>query len=174
MRQVEIKSPQDPLFARAFALLSAAFPEAERRERDEQERILQKPDYHFTVLMEDEDLIGIILYWEVGELLFLEHLATLPLLRGRGYGARALSILKELGRPILLEIEPPADELTTRRFGFYRRNGFLLNSHHHIQVKYHPGDPDLELKILSYPALLTDEDYQAFKRYMDREIGFGC
>ena len=174
MHFIEIKEKGDPRLDAALALLEEAFPPQERRDRDEQLRILSKKDYRFTVAVKNGTLVGLLLYWEVGELLFLEHLATRQDLRGRGYGAAALAHLKSKARPILLEIEPPVDDLTTRRRGFYRRNGFVPAPHHHIQVKYHPGDPDLRLDLLCYPTPITAEAYQAFKTYMHREIAFGC
>ena len=127
-------------------------------------------DYHFDLLLEGDALLGIVLYWEVGELIFLEHLATLPQRRNQGLGSVALSLLKEQGRTILLEIEPPVDTLTCRRYGFYQRNGFQMNPYHHIQAKYRHGDPDVELKILSYPRRLTEGEYQDFYAYLLRYI----
>jgi GNAT superfamily N-acetyltransferase len=111
-----------------------------------------------------------VFYWETEHFLFLEHLATRPDKRGQGFGAAALELLKAKGKPIVLEIEPPVDALTRRRLGFYERNGLVLNPYRHIQAKYHPGDDDLELKILSHPRVLTQDEYDAFYAYMIKEV----
>ena len=159
------------LLETALELYESSFPPEERRDRSETERALGKDEYKFSVLTEDGKLLGIMLYWTVDELIYLEHFAILPSLRNKGVGTKALELLKGLGKPVILEIEPPVDELTTRRYGFYKRNGFVMTSHYHIQAKYHLGDPDLELKILSYPEEISREEYLSFYNFMSREIG---
>lgn len=162
---------EHPLFDRAFRLYQSAFPLEERRDDDEHLRVLEKPDYHMDMIMDGENFLGVMLYWETENLVYLEHFTTCPEIRGRGTGAKALELLKAKGKTILLEIEPPVDELTNRRYGFYRRNGFVMNPHYHIQAKYHLGDEDLELKILSWPEILPRRTYLDFIDYMSREIG---
>ena len=159
------------LFEKAFELYKSAFPVEERRDELEQQRVIKKADYHFDLIMSDDDFVGVMLYWETEELVFLEHFTTLPELRGRGYGKGALELLKQKNKVILLEIEPPTDETTQRRYNFYRRNGFAMNPYYHIQAKYHLGDEDLELKVLSYPRVLDQDEYRSFYEYMTREIG---
>ena len=157
-------------FADAFNLYESAFPKDERREMEEQNRVLKKSDYHFDLMLENDSLLGIMLYWEMDEIIFLEHFTTKKELRGKGLGKEALSLLKAKGKTVLLEIEPPTDELTNRRYEFYKRNGFIMNPYYHIQAKYHLGDADLELKILSYPKTLTTDQYLEFYEYMLKEI----
>ena len=159
-----------PLFDRAMALYEAAFPVQERRDPAEHCRVLKKADYHMDLLMEGRDFLGIVLYWETADFVHLEHFSTLPQLRGQGLGTKALALLKSKEKPIILEIEPPEDELTCRRYGFYRRNGFVMNPHDHVQVKYRPNDPDVPLNILTWPETITPEAYGAFRQYLDREV----
>lgn len=170
MRLERVFKNSDRFFNEAFALYESAFPLLERRDEKEQERVLSKDDYHFDLIISEDSFIGIMLYWEVGDIIFLEHFATNESVRGKGYGAKALEKLKEKGKIILLEIEPPVDEMTSRRYCFYKRNGFIMNDVYHIQAKYHKGDKDLELKILSYPRTLTKEEYRNFYEYMIREV----
>ncbi len=158
-------------FKEAFALYESAFPKEERRDIDEQQRAMKNKDYHFDLITDNGSFCGIMLYWETDNLIFLEHFAVLPELRGKGVGKCALEILKGKNKPILLEIEPPEDEITKRRYEFYKRNGFIMNPYHHIQAKYHLGDEDLELKIMSYPYIISEEGYRKFYEYMTREIG---
>ena len=159
-----------PLFDGAMELYTMAFPSEERREPAEHCRVLKKADYHMDLLVEGADFLGIVLYWETADFVHLEHFSTLPRLRGQGLGAKALELLKTREKTIILEIEPPQDELTRRRYGFYRRNGFVMNDHDHLQVKYRPGDPDVPLKILTWPREITAEAYRDFRQYLDREV----
>ena len=161
------------LWEEAFALCESAFPIEERRDREELMRVMKNSDYHFCVLLESDELCGIVLYWEIEGIIYLEHLATLPEKRCSGLGAAALGLLKQEGKMIILEIEPPCDKLTERRLGFYSRNGFVRAPYRHIQAKYHEGDPDVELVILSYPEMIGKEDYDSFYTYLQRYVGFG-
>ena len=158
-------------FSDAFALYESAFPEVERRDMTEQERVLKKPNYHFDLILDGDELLGIMLYWEIDELIFLEHFAVKPQMRNKGIGEASLRLLTSHGKTVLLEIEPPVDDISCRRYEFYKRRGFVMNPYYHIQAKYHPGDSNLELKILSYPKMLTKEQYDSFYEYMTREIG---
>lgn len=171
MRLERLSEKSSCWFNPAFSLYQSSFPVEERRDNEEQLRVLQKQDYHFDLIMECDSLIGVMLYWEIGNLIFLEHFTTRPELRGNGYGSKALELLKEKGKTILLEIEPPEDEITQRRYNFYKRNGFVMNPYHHIQAKYHLGDKDMELKVLSFPEVLEKDTYRSFYEYMTREIG---
>ena len=163
--------PENQLFDEAFRLYQSAFPREERRDESEHLRVMKKDDYHFDLIMDGDSFVGVMLYWETADFVYLEHFTTRPELRGKGKGAEALKLLKEKGKTVILEIEDPVDEITRRRYGFYLRNGFIMTSHYHIQAKYHLGDEDLMLKILSYPEAISKEEYLSFQDYMTKEIG---
>ncbi len=159
------------LYDDAIALYESAFPAEERRDSAEQSRVMEKEAYHFDLIMQDGEFLGVMLYWETDSFVFLEHFTTRPAVRGKGIGAAALALLCGKGKTVILEIEDPVDEMTCRRLDFYERNGFTMTSHHHIQAKYRVGDEDLMLRILSYPKAITTEEYLAFQDYMTKEIG---
>ena len=163
--------PEDQLFNEAFRLYQSAFPREERRDEAEHLRVMKKDDYHFDLIMDGDTFVGVMLYWETSDFIYLEHFTTRPEVRGKGKGAEALSLLKAKNKTVILEIEDPVDEITKRRYGFYQRNGFKMTSHYHIQAKYHLGDEDLMLKILSYPEEITKEEYLSFQDYMTKEVG---
>lgn len=171
MRLERLSEKNSNFYERAFALYQSSFPIEERRDDLEQQRVLKKEAYHFDLIMNNDEFVGVMLYWETNEFIFLEHFTTRPELRGRGYGKMALDLLKSKNKTILLEIEPPVDEMAQRRYSFYKRNDFVMNPYYHIQAKYHLGDKDFELKILSYPQILAKEEYRSFYEYMTREIG---
>jgi len=171
MKLERLTSENTDTFEQAYGLYKYSFPVEERRDDSEQRRVLKNEAYHFDLIMENDDFIGIMLYWEINNLIYLEHFAIRPEMRDNGYGTKALNLLKTFDKKVLLEIEPPVDDVTQRRYDFYKRNGFVMNTYHHIQAKYHLGDADLELKILSYPDELSNDEYFAFYEYMTREIG---
>ena len=156
------------IFARK--LYEISFPIEEKRDNLEQCRVEKNPDYHFDLIMEGDEMLGIALYWQTPSLLFLEHFAILPEKRNGGIGSKALKLIKQKGKPVLLEIEPLKDDITTRRLGFYTRNGFKLNPYFHLQAKLKKGDNDVELKVLTYPEIISKEVYLQFIDYMNSEI----
>ena len=160
----------DPNFEKSFSLYLSAFPSDERRTKEEHLKIMRNPDFHSDAIMEDEGFVGILMYWETDSFVFLEHFATLPELRGRGEGRIALFELKKKGKTIILEIENPVGEITNRRYGFYKRNGFIMNDYRHVQARYHVGDEDLELKLLSYPEKLGETEYLNFESYLSKNV----
>jgi GNAT superfamily N-acetyltransferase len=170
MHLQRLEQREDPYYASAMALYEFAFPRVERRDEDEQMRVMTKSDYHFDIIVTEDGFGGIALYWETEDFLFLEHLATLPDLRGRGLGSMALSLLKNKGKAVILEIEPPIDALTRRRRGFYERNGFQVTPHDHLQTKFRLDDEDLPLMVLSYPHVINAEEYRHFYAYLQREV----
>lgn len=170
IRLERLNSSNARLFDEAIRLYRDAFPKEERRDKDEQSRILENEAYHFEFILDGDELCGIALFWELEELIFLEHFAIKPSMRSMGLGSTVLEILKKKEKRLLLEIEPPTDELTKRRYGFYKRCGFVMNPYYHIQAKLRCGDGDVVLNVLSYPDVLSEREYGDFYGYMLREI----
>ena len=78
------------------------------------------------------------------------------LYRNRGYGGRTLEILKEMYERMVLEAEPPTDDLRSRRIAFYERNGFSKNDYPYLQPPYRPGETRVPLVLMSYPSRLEN------------------
>jgi hypothetical protein len=65
---------------------------------------------------------------------------------------------------VILEIDPPVDELAVRRKRFYQRLGFKTNSYAHLlHLPYREQFPPHELAVMSYPKYLTEMEYQTFQ-----------
>ncbi len=80
-------------------------------------------------LFHDGRFIGFTYCFTQGDRLFLVYFATIPSVRGSGYGSRIMGALRELhpGKRMFLVLEPEdpdaADsEMRRRRHGFYIRN----------------------------------------------------
>ncbi|MEG0163438.1 MAG: GNAT family N-acetyltransferase, partial [Mucinivorans sp.] len=115
-----------------------------------------------------EQFAGILYFWQWDGYAYLEHLATLPELRGQNIGGRALEKWKEeqQGRTLMLEIEPPEDEITRRREGFYVRHAMQINTHYHLHPSYSPLTAAHELRVMSFPGLLTEGQFNDFRQYL--------
>lgn len=145
-------------------LYREAFPPEERRPWSDTEEMGQfmraNPLMHVKTIETNGDFAGFMIYWSLTKnLVYVEHLATLPHLRGNGLGAKLLTSLRtDPDTQILLEVEPPADELTRRRVGFYNRLGLVL--HHDLaytQPPYFPGGLPVDLCLMTTPGVGDSE-----------------
>lgn len=165
--------PQDgDNFMWAYDLLCDSFPANERRSLKAQKEVLLHPDYRLCVAMCGSCRVGVVGYFQTPSFIYFENFCVAPALRNGGYGAKILHALvtEYADRLFVLEAELPVDELTTRRIGFYKRNGMLVNVYDHIQPHYNKGDDDLHLLVLSYGRQITPDEYAVFKRYLDANV----
>lgn len=153
-------------YQKALALYEGSFPLHEQREASSQRAILEEDAYHFDLIFDGDIWAGILLYWDAGDFLYVEHFAILPQLRGRQYGQRALELLRAKGKTVILEIDPPVDDVSIRRRGFYERAGYTANPFAHVHPPYRAGFAGHPLVVMSCPQALTQAAYSAFARYL--------
>ncbi len=165
IRTQRLNSTNDKYFHEAWELYLSAFPEEERRDIEYQSEVLSNEAYHCEVVMSDGSLVGILFWWELPSSIYIEHLATLPSLRGAGIGA---DIIKELQastqKPIILEVELPEGEIERRRIGFYERLGFHLSEAPYAHPSYSTESDELViLALMSYPNAIGIAEAEEFK-----------
>lgn len=99
---------------------------------------------------------AMLCYWHFDTFIYVEYLAVDPTLRGGGIGRRIMErLVSDSMLPVILEVEPPTDQLTTRRVAFYQRLGFQLLPDPYVQPSYGvmPGMPlRLMLHSLNVPV----------------------
>lgn len=154
------------LYKQALELYRVSFPFHEQRESVSQEAILSNDLYHFDLIYDGESFVGLVLYWERSDYIYIEHFCIQPELRNRQYGQRALSLLQEKGKIMILEIDPPIDAISMRRKGFYERCGFVENPYPHIHPPYHKENTGHELVIMSNPRLILQSEYDSFNSFL--------
>lgn len=113
----------DDLFAPSIRLLHKSFVDDELR-NDEALKTLTdgNPLFSFNVILNGEgERLGLITTWNFGKILYVEHFAIEPDLRGAGYGRAAINSLTEQSKlPVILEVEmPETSEQARRRVHFY-------------------------------------------------------
>ena len=101
----------------------------------------------------------------------VEHLATSPTVRNQGYGRRILDALaREVPGVIVLEVEPPTDETSIRRIGFYRRCGYSLCELPYLQPPYRKGDSPFPLLLMFTKTESIDGDFARIRDCIHREV----
>ena len=163
-----ITRTDDPLYARAIALYHDSFPLHEQREALSQSRILENDAYHFNVICDNGAFVGEILYWAIGDFFYIEHFCIDLAVRNKGYGQKTLSALQNT--PLVLEIDPPIDEISIRRKRFYERSGFVENPYPHVQLPYHRGGAEHRLVIMSRPRTLSRNEYEGINEYLHNTV----
>ena len=170
MRLERVTGGGHPLYEKALALYCISFPPHEQREAASQVKILGDAEYHFSLIRDGELFVGLVLYWETDSFVYVEHFCILPELRGRKYGQSALKLLAGSGKPVILEIDPPVDEISVRRKGFYERCGFAENPYPHVHPPYHKGNAGHDLVVMSYPCPIPQTAYDAFRHYLNSHV----
>ena len=93
--------------------------------------------------------LGLLTTWHFEEFIYIEHFAIDPALRSQGYGSEALkTFIHEQGKPLVLEAEPPTDEMTHRRIRFYERIDLTLYDYPYIQPAYTEESLPVKLRLM--------------------------
>ena len=163
MKYTRVKNTEHPLFSKAWNLYKKSFPPEERRQFRTQRKIMDNPLYHFEIIADNDEFIGFILWWNFENIRYIEHLAILPQLRGKGYGQQILKrFTSKSDTPILLEVEHPDTEINKRRIGFYQHIGFVINEYEYKQPPFKKHGNYVPLLLMTYPTILSKEDIQFF------------
>ena len=154
-------------FDEIFPLLEAAFPVTELRIKEDQRSLLQEEKYVLYGVRKDGKFAAVFATWEIDDFLYIEHFAVKEECRNDGYGGMLLEkLLEEKGKPMVLEVEVPEDELTCRRVGFYERHGLVYNEYPYLQPPLRKGNDLLPLRFMTYPASIDEEMYERYKKQM--------
>ncbi|WP_294593424.1 GNAT family N-acetyltransferase [uncultured Rikenella sp.] len=174
---IRLDDHSHPLAEAAWAIYEQSFPLCEQRPLAEHLRALGDPAFHYHLLIERGRLVGLLSWWdwetdEGQRFRFGEHFAIAPEKRGGGYGSQALKLLQGDGsRLLLLEIDPPQDEVSRRRERFYLSNGMCPNyDYDHVHPSFRPTTEPHRLFLMSYPRPLTEAEFRAFQRFNNERV----
>ncbi len=166
MRFERLTTTEHAKFAEAMALYQISFPFHEQREADSQSRIMGHENYQFNLIYDKDQFVGLMLCWETEQFIYVEHFCILPAMRNKKYGRRALELLNQRGKPVILEIDPPVDEVSIRRKSFYERVNYQANVYEHCHPAYHAGYSGHQLVVMSCPAPLSENLYHTFHQFL--------
>ena len=145
------------------SLYLSAFPPEERREYNELIQQLYINECAVNLIIAGGKTAGFCITWDFNDFVYLEHFAIEPVMRGLGIGEGILALIKDIfNKPVILEAEPPADEISTRRIRFYQRNGFKLLHRPYLQPSYDGIKPEVEMKLMSTGVDFTSEELDSY------------
>lgn len=165
-----ITNISDPMYHKALKLYQISFPYHEQRKKCSQDEILKDSEYHFSLIYDKDVFVGLILYWEEEQFIYIEHFCILPEMRNKQYGQKTLALLEKQGKILILEIDPPEDEISKRRKGFYERCGFTENGFIHIHPPYHEVNEGHHLVIMTCPQQISKDTFDIFSHYLKNRV----
>ena len=164
-----------PFISKVEQLYIDSFPEDERREFDAVCRLLDDPGTAFRIIaaVDGSDFVGFFGYWEWDDMRYIEHFAVDPEKRGGGIGQKMLADFFGLAvSPVILEVEPPFDEMAARRIGFYQRCGYTLHDDiKYVQPPYDSSKQPLDLYLMTKGEIKLDENCEFVKRIKKEVYG---
>ncbi|MEG0789381.1 MAG: GNAT family N-acetyltransferase [Alistipes sp.] len=163
---IPFKSTSDKGWNEAWALYEAAFPLKESRSLADHLRALEDPLFSADGIWRDEQFVGIFFYWKCAGYYYGEHLAISPALRGQDIGSTVLAAFCDMAGRVILEIEPPVDDLSIRRLHFYQRAGFTENPHEYIHPSFREPFEPHKLVLMSYPYPIDADITRKFERFV--------
>ena len=162
MEFVRLTDKYNTMYERAMELYGISFPYHERREGASRAAIISDSEYHFNLIYDDNDWVGLILCWENDSFIYVEHFCVEPSLRGHGLGTLILAELARQNKTIILEIDPLVDDASVRRKGFYERCGYVANAFAHVHPPYQAANRGHELIVMSYPHAISQSEFDSF------------
>ncbi len=149
---------------------TSAFPEDERRSISGQRDVTDNhPLFFSNILINDSKPIGIFTYWTFPDFNYIEHFAITESERNKGWGKIFLGEI-DWKKAIVLEVEPPTNELNKRRIEFYRNLGFNLWDTHYTQPAYTQETVPIELKLMVQGKLSEEKDFERIKRILYQDV----
>ena len=155
------------LFEEIYSIMDYSFPDEEMRPKDVHYNTFLHDKHYSTycAIGDDNEILGFIVVWELGDFIFFENFAIAKEHRSKGIGSALLQyVLKLYNCPAVLEVEPPVDEITKKRVAFYERNGFVFNDFVYYLPPLRPGSDYMRLYIMSHKEPMTKESFEPFRK----------
>lgn len=143
-----------------------SFPKNERRCVDKMMKLYNSgTSFSIFIIIENNQIVGFLTHWDLSEFIFAEHFSISPEFRNGGYGRKVMELyIEKMNKPILLEVELPANALAERRIEFYRRIGFKLWENIEYQQPAYEEDSDaVPMKLMSWGKLEVAKDFAKIK-----------
>lgn len=170
MKLERLRTSKDRLYYKAMELYKTSFPFHEQRKSSLQSEIMENEEYQFNLIYDKDKFVGIILCWETENFIYVEHFCIFPEMRNNRYGQRTLELLNKRGKTVILEIDPPIDDISIKRKTFYERVKYKANDYEHIHPPYQDKFSGHHLVVMSYPEVLSKIEYEKFNQYLGNHV----
>ncbi len=121
-------------------------------------QVYDEKEYRLYHLYDENERVGFIAIWELEDVAFVEHFVVYESYRNKGLGAKAIGVVQQRYKQVVLEVEPPEEEMAARRFAFYKRQGFVANDYPYMQPSYRENGNEVRLILMSAPRALNNAE----------------
>ena len=158
-----ISSSGDKWYKPFKEIYTVSFPIHEQRTEAQQQAAFADDHYHLLVLIESDNLLSFIAYWDFSDYVYIEHLAVNPQFRGQEIGSKMLiAFAEKVEKTVLLEIDPLVDDISKKRLRFYKKLGYMVNPYEHFHPAYNPDYLPHQLLLLSHDIELVQSQFDKF------------
>ncbi len=159
-------------FNTAYDILESSFISAELKSREVLYKQWKTKEVEIALYETQGIISGVITLWEFSDFVFAENFAVKKDFRNKGIGATLLrDVINEYtGKRIILEVEPPKNEIQKRRIMFYERNGFTLSPFGYTQPPLRENAEKVELLIMHTGKDLTEEEFKSIRNDVFRVV----
>lgn len=166
-----IKNIHDKWYKDFYEIYSKSFPVYEQRNAEQQIEAFNNKHYHLDCIIENDELLSFICFWNFEEYVYIEHFAVNDKYRGKNIGTcTLLKFIETVNKTVILEIDPVRDNISAKRLKFYEKIGFLSNPYKHFHPAYNANYKPHELLVLSSASLLTSDLYDDFKDVLNKIV----
>lgn len=167
----QVKTQDEVNYTFVEKLMHTAFPQEERRDTVQQ-REYSDNNLRFcnNIILENGNSIGMISYWTMGDFTISNILLLIPVSETAVMENVYWNDKKQLKGPIVLEVEEPNDEMSTRRIHFYKRLEFTLHKKPYMQPPYRKGDNGLPMLLMTYGDIDMESDFEKVKKTLYKEV----
>ena len=165
-----INDSRDKDFYQAWDIYTNSFPIFEQRNLYDQIEAMKDDNFNCRVYIEEDNVVGLLFFWNYENYRYIEHFAISKIMRGKNYGSNILKEFCEEEYSVILEIDPPIDEISISRLNFYKRLGFVENEYNHIHPPYRRGSSGHGLEVLSYDKILNKDQYNLFNEFLKYKV----
>lgn len=154
----KLLSEQDGSFDYIYKVYVDSFPEDERRTKEQFIEEMLNPQANVGVISYKGEDIGLFVFWDLEEFIYGGHLAIDAAQRGKQIGDKFLKeLLRQLPKPMVIEVEKPETEIAKRRIAFYQRLGIhLCENENYFQPIYRESGQTVPLYLMEAPAQTTE------------------
>lgn len=169
---IRMKLANQQQLKQIYQLFENSFIPSELRPYDAFSHMFYNHDFQIYIEEQDSQVIAALIVWEFQDYIFLENFAVDQHLRGQGIGGVFLEKLKDFypNYDMILEVEEDKNDLTHRRIQFYQRHQWLFNDFHYQQPSLRENMVGEELYIMSYPSLLSEEQFLKRKKELFHKV----
>jgi GNAT superfamily N-acetyltransferase len=155
---LKITDRKDERLSFVKALYQSAFPVQERREWPVLLSMISPgAEMQMDLVTEQQQPVAFVIWWQISDWLFIEHLAVSSAERGKNYGSRIMHHYLDAAQGnMLLEVEPPLSEEGQRRISFYERLGLHPLNYVYEQPSYRERGVVYPMRLMSTHKDLLD------------------